>query len=218
MSKLLIRSHNTVENQRSLMLSTFSKRFFITATIVVTLIAGLAVGKIFGFTDYTIPMPGFLSKNKAADVTVATEVYPSSMLSPDQETITDPAATPQQNSAPGAAQGTAGGGSAPQSTAPVAPSSNPSSSCGNAAIPSGACVTILSLENSGAKNNPNVTVDTSQLPEGTVFRVDKSTWSQQGTEGGTVDSTATYSSYVYNLSLTLANQGGVWKITNYAQK
>lgn len=214
MASPLIRSHNTIENRQRIFRSVFAKRFFITITVLLVAYGALVGAKILGYTTYGVSLPSLFSKKSSdADITLQDAQGPVAII----------------DSAGGAPQPTtSGGGQATSPTTSVAPSASSSpapstaapktSACGNTAIPEGACTAVLSLESRGGKNNPYVQVDTAQLPDGTTFAVDKNTWKQADANSGTIDATANYGSYVYNLNLTIAATNGTWKITNYTQR
>ncbi len=221
MTKVLIRSHNTILNKQRIFRSTVAKRVTISAAIILTILGGAQIAKILGYQTYGIGLPSLPSLFSREDSEATIEdLQPIVVNESGQGGVSsDPTGTAVGGSAGGSSGGSvpsipvSGGGSAPTASSP-APSQ--STNCSNKAIPAAACTTILSVEANGAKNNPNVQVDTSQLPQGTVFKFDQPSWA--GSSGtATINATATFGSYIYNLNITLTESSG-WKITQYTQQ
>ena len=139
---------------------------------------------------------------------------------PTPQNPADTKATASPGNSPGSSASppqTSGGSSGTITTAPPAGSTPKTSACGNTAIPDGACTVILSIEKDGVKNNPSVTFDTTNIPDGTQVVLDRTSWSNFGSAIGAIDGRLTYSNQSYSGSLTFQLLSNGWKVTNYLQ-
>ncbi len=127
--------------------------------------------------------------NPGIDQTNPTEVAPTSL-----QTSTGPqSASPSQ-----------GATTAPPTTAPK-----------SSAIPEGVTIALNSIEQTGIKNNPYVTMDTSIVPDGTVTRADRSSWQGNG-QAGTVNGVISVSGQTRSGTLTFQAVDGTWKVVGYS--
>lgn len=109
----------------------------------------------------------------------------------------------------------------PASASVPPPSSNPGqapAAAPSGGMPDGVTTAINSLESSGLKGNPYVssTLDTSQLPDGASVKIDRSSWTQYGSDVGAVNGTVTIFGQVKAGSLTFALENGAWRVTGYS--
>lgn len=189
----IIRSYNTVHYRRQLFRSTMSKRFFISVAVIFGVYGFFIGNRFFNLERYRYGIIGAITGSEKS----------TSQLEAEGQTVqvVDP------------------GGAVSSGTVAVTNSAvtktDPSAPCGNIAIPSGACAAIESIEKIGAKNNPYVVVDTTQLPDGTKFTIDRASWSQFNKDLAGATATGQYNDKTYNLSLTFTLSSGIWKVTSY---
>ncbi len=201
----IIRSHNTIQNRRMLFRSTASKRIFLVVALALALYGVMIANRFFNLEKYRYGVIGAITGAEKSSSEVA--------ASGGGAVVADP-----NSPVPGeGATGLSASGTAPSSTNSAGDNASGSSSnpCGNATIPADACAAILSIEKNGAKDNPYVAVDTSQLPDGIIFTVDKTSWSQFSKELGAANATGTYNQDTYKLSLTFTLSSGTWRVTSY---
>ena len=207
-------SHNTVHNRRQL------KHIKRTSNFI--MIAPLALAAFVAYKGTQF----FASERYRTQVLIsvgARAISPASVL------ITN-------DNEPGASSGSSSGsvtfnkgGSAQQSTGTNQVSAQQhspstqlvdqiaSTKCGNTAIPQGACEAMMSIEQSGAKNNEFVAVDTSQLPEGTKIRFDKSSWSLSSESQATISATGSFLIKKVQMHVTFSFKNNKWLVTAYSQ-
>ena len=101
--------------------------------------------------------------------------------------------------------------------APSAPAGSGSSAAPQTgSMPEGVTVAINSIEQNGIKNNNYVNMDTSSVPDGTVVRANRSSWTAYGNDLGSVAGTISAYGQTKNGSLTFQLVSGTWKVTGYS--
>lgn len=103
--------------------------------------------------------------------------------------------------------------SSPQPTAPQRPSTSQPSP--DSSIPNEVTTIINSLESQGIKNNPNINLDTSSIPDGTTVRINRSSWSQNG-NSGTVDGIINIFGQDRNGTLNFLKTDSRWVVSGYS--
>lgn len=96
---------------------------------------------------------------------------------------------------------------APTSQAPTAASTG---------MPAGVTTALNSIESNGIKGNPYVAFDTSNLPDGAIVKIDRSTWSANGTNQGTVKGTIIVYGQSQSGSLTFGLTNDQWRVVDYS--
>lgn len=108
--------------------------------------------------------------------------------------------------------GASGGGSTPSAGGSAAPTPTPTQS----GIPEGVTVAVNSIEANGIKNSPYVALDTSGVPDGTVIKIDRSTWTPYSADQGAISGTITAYGQTRNGSLTFNVIDGTWRVVSYS--
>ncbi len=196
----IIRSYNTIHNRRAVFRSTITKRFFISIAIILAAYGVFIGNRFFNLERYRYGIIGAITGTEKSTTELAAQGQSAGVIDsgvPQSSTVTQT----------GTSAGSSSGGNSSQS--------DPSAPCGNIQIPVGACNAIESIEKTGAKNNPYVAVDTTQLPDGTKFTIDRSSWSQFSKELGGANATGQYNDQTLKLSLTFTLSSGIWRVTSY---
>lgn len=121
----------------------------------------------------------------------------------------------------GSLPGTAQSGSGAETERRVTPPSSPTpggTTPNSTSMPSGVTAAINSIEANGIKSSPYIasSLDTSNLPDGTTIRFDRSSWSSFSSESGSVKAIATIYGQNYPGSVTFSLSGGSWKASGYS--
>ncbi len=82
-------------------------------------------------------------------------------------------------------------------------------------IPDGVIVAINSIEANGIKNNQYVDIDTTSVPEGTVVRINRESWTQPTPNQVVVNGTVSAYGQSRQGTLTFGKVNGTWKVINY---
>jgi hypothetical protein len=85
----------------------------------------------------------------------------------------------------------------------------------NDTVPPGVISAINSIEKNGMKNNPYVAFDTSSIPDGTVIRLERKSWTQFASDGGSVEGTVSAYGKTNRGMLTFGLVDGSWKVVSY---
>ncbi len=109
-------------------------------------------------------------------------------------------------------------------TAPSSPTTSttptvenaPGTAAPTSTMPEGVTAALNSIEQNGMKSNPYITADTSNIPNGTVVSVDRTSWTTYGTDMGSVTTTMSLKGTTKKGTLTFQLLYGSWKVVGYS--
>lgn len=164
----------------------------------------IGIGAYTAYKKYVTPTNKLSQSESNSDIT--TNPYSPNVIDPNTPVQNPTSDNPSQTPAPQS--------NTPQSN--IALPNTGSNQLQTGGMPPGVTTAINSIERNGIKNNQYVAIDTSSVPDGTVIRLDRNSWSQFGPENGSINGTITAFGQTQQGSLTFGVVDGIWKVVSYS--